>query len=111
MRDYGETDRSSHTVFRTPVQCIEIDEVGCRESGQPGTCKADRSRKSESVGSKTLRGDLSACKPSIGGYHSVIAADVDDRHGDDDLFQFSYTLECNLGESHTFPVRIVPGDT
>lgn len=73
------------TVLRTPVERIGIDKIRRREGGEPGAGKTDCGSHAEGVGAEALRGDFAAGKPGVRRDHTVVTADINDGHGDNDL--------------------------
>jgi hypothetical protein len=102
-----------HTVFGTPIKRIGIDEVRRRECRKPSTRKGHCGCDAESVRAQALRWDFATGQPGVGGDHTVVATDVDDRQADDGLQSIS-THHNQLAEKDrflTFPVLTVPGLT
>jgi hypothetical protein len=68
---------SKRTILRSPIKRLGIDKVRRCESSEPGTSKTNGRCDTERIRTEALRGDFPAGKPSIGGDHTIVAADVD----------------------------------
>jgi hypothetical protein len=72
-------------VLGTPVHGRRVDKVGRRKGSEPRGKEADRGGETERETPQTLRGNLSACQPRVGGDQTVVAHHVQARQGDEDL--------------------------
>lgn len=74
----GEPDEA---ILGTPRERGRIDEIWRCKSCEPGAEETNGGGETESVASETLRGDLSACEPGVGGDHAVVGHHVDAGQG------------------------------
>ena len=69
----------------TPTQRGRIDEIRRRERNQPPQQISHRSRDAKRIRAEALGRKLTTTEQGVGGYHAIVAREVEDCAADDDL--------------------------